>query len=115
MPFPNTETQFKPGVSANPGGRPKGRSITARLRDLLEKGEINGKPVRNGEHLADLVAEVIVTKALKGDHRFMQMLIDRVDGKLTQKIELGTDNATDAIRQFLRGDDEPTGTSDEAG
>lgn len=83
MPFPNPDTQFKPGNRANPGGRPRGRSLTARLRDLLEKGEINGKPIRGGKQVADLVVETIAKHALAGDLGFMKLLVERADGRLS--------------------------------
>ncbi len=84
MPFPNPDTQFKPGNRANPGGRPRGRSITARLRDLLEKGEINGKPIKGGKQVADLVAETILKHALAGDLGFMRLLLERNDGRVPE-------------------------------
>jgi hypothetical protein len=38
MGFPNRETQFKPGRSGNPSGRPKGsRNNAAKLFELIEK------------------------------------------------------------------------------
>jgi hypothetical protein len=87
--FPNPDNQFRPGQSGNPGGRPKGRSVTARLRDLLEKGEINGKPIKGGKQVADLVAETIVKHALAGDIAFMRLLVDRNDGKIPESAEDG--------------------------
>jgi hypothetical protein len=78
---PPEATRFRPGVSANPGGRPKGRSLTARLRDLLDRNEIGGKPLKDGKQVADLVAEMIIRCALQGDFRFAKEILDRVDGK----------------------------------
>ena len=73
--FPNPETQFKPGQSGNPGGRPKGRSIMARFRDLLDQVEIGGKPIKGGKQVADLIAETILRKTLEGDHRFVEIAL----------------------------------------
>lgn len=81
MPFPNPDTQFKPGNKASPG-RPKGRSVTARLRDLLDAVEIGGRPLPDGKQVADLLAEVIVRNALKGDHRYVATVLDRVEGRV---------------------------------
>ena len=75
MPFPNPSTQFKPGRSGNPGGRPSGRSILARLRDLLEQHELSGKPIKGDKQVADLLTEVILRKALEGDPRFIELAV----------------------------------------
>lgn len=81
---PPVEYQWKKGQSGNPGGMKKGAtSLTARLRALLDATELGGKPLPNGKQVADLVAEVILKAALKGDHRFVSTLLDRVDGKAT--------------------------------
>jgi hypothetical protein len=80
--------QFAPGQSGNPGGRPKGRSVTSRLRELLEQGEINGKPLRNGQQVADLVTRVIIQKVLSGDPQFVKILLDRTEGKPTERKEI---------------------------
>lgn len=94
MAFPNPDTQFKPGNNANPGGRPKGRSVTARLRDLLDAVDIGGKPLLDGKQVADLLAEVIIKNALKGDHRFVATVLDRTEGRVVDKTEItGKDGA----------------------
>lgn len=76
---------FLPGQSGNPNGRPKGRSITSRLRDILEREEINGKPLRDGKQVADLVAEALIKGARRGDIRHLQELLNRVEGKVPDK------------------------------
>jgi len=42
---PPVATRWKPGQSGNPGGRPKGESITALLRRVLEQ-EHHGRPLK---------------------------------------------------------------------
>lgn len=87
MGFPNEATQFKPGQSGNPAGKPKGRSVTARLRDLLDSMELGGKAIPNGKQVADLLAEVIIKNALKGDHKFVATVLDRTEGKVVDRTE----------------------------
>lgn len=55
--------------------------MTARLRDLLDAVELGGKPLPDGKQVADLLAEVLVKNALKGDHRFVATILDRVEGR----------------------------------
>ena len=86
--MPREDTQFPKGVSGNPGGRPKGRSISAALRRLMDDAEIGGKPLPPGETVADLLAKVIRKAALEGDIHFVRLLLDRTDGPVTQKVQV---------------------------
>jgi Family of unknown function (DUF5681) len=80
--FPNRATMFQPGNRANPRGRPRGRSLTSKLRDLLDRGEIDGKPVEDGSQIATLVADIVIAKAMKGDGRLMELLVTTINGRL---------------------------------
>lgn len=82
--FPNPDTQFKPGNNANPGGRPKGRTLTGRMRELFEQGTIGGKPIKDGKHVADLFVEYTLKQAMNGDTALIKYIWDRLDGKLTE-------------------------------
>lgn len=95
---------FKPGVSGNPLGRPKGTSITDQLRKIVEADD--GK-------VADALARVIVKHAAKGDFRFAKEILDRLEGKVTDKLELDADVRT--VHQRIVIDDPPAdweGTND---
>jgi hypothetical protein len=94
----NPDRKFPPGVSGNPNGRPKGRSLTARLRDLLDQYELNGKRLPAGKQVADLVVEGLVLGAAKGNSRNLQEVFNRVDGKLTERVEI---NASLSIEAHL--------------
>jgi hypothetical protein len=75
----DAQGKFKPGMSGNPSGRPKGRiSVTRFIRELLAEGD--GERARN-------VAESIIKNAEDGDIRHIAELLQRVDGKVTDKIE----------------------------
>jgi Family of unknown function (DUF5681) len=75
MPFPNPATQFRPGVSGNPAGRPRDR-LSPLLRQAM------GRVEDDGESIAARVAAVLVREALAGNYRAMAIILDRVDGRL---------------------------------
>lgn len=77
---PPADHRFKPGQSGNPGGRPKGRSITAELRDMLDSE-------KDGGSLAKAMAAKAFEFAQKGDFRFWNAILERLDGKLIEKME----------------------------
>jgi hypothetical protein len=68
---------FPKGVSGNPGGRPKGQSLTAELRRQAQEG-----------NTAEELARVIIQGARAGKIDFLRLLFDRVDGLLTKPVVL---------------------------
>jgi hypothetical protein len=85
---------WQPGESGNPAGKPPGTTLTKRLRDIVEKNE--------GE-VADALVKAAVKAALKGDFRFWQEIINRVDGKLPDAIQhTGSDGGPVQIN-LIRG------------
>jgi hypothetical protein len=71
---------FQKGQSGNPGGRPKGQSITARLRAILE---------RDDGMAAQMIAETLIETAMQGDRRAIEavrVLLDRTEGPVSQRI-----------------------------
>ncbi len=94
--FPSVEHQFKPGQSGNPGGRVKGESITARLRRILDSEAKPGLP------FAEQLAKAMVTEACKGKFPFAKEILDRLEGKVPDRIA-GADG--DALTITLRWDD----------
>lgn len=80
----NPATMWKAGQSGNPGGRPKAVMGDALLEQVLrEVGKGAGK-----KKIASLIANVLTTKALKGDLRAIIEVYDRVDGKAVQAHEV---------------------------
>jgi len=75
----NRRGQFKPGVSGNPSGRPAGRvSIVEAMRRLAAQPWPKG---RDGETVADRIAQLVVMGAAAGDARMIALCLDRLDGK----------------------------------
>ena len=79
---PPVEHQWQPGQSGNPGGRPKGRTLTARLRELLQAQATDrfGKPIE-GKTWLDVVAEALIREAASGEVKAVKELVDRTEGK----------------------------------
>ena len=79
------DTQFRPGQSGNPSGRPKSRLISEAYRRILE--EIDPKKQQS---LAERVARAVINRALRGDVRAASEVADRTEGKAVQKMEVDT-------------------------
>jgi hypothetical protein len=77
---PSEDTQFKPGVSGNPAGRPRLDPITTALRQALESTESDGRTK------ADRLAAVLLDMALAGDPRAIREVLDRTEGKPAQQV-----------------------------
>ena len=77
--------RFKPGNCANPGGRPKSRLISAELRNKIAEIDPNDSQGRTN---AEVVAEKIVEMAKNGDIKAIAEVIDRIEGKATQSMNV---------------------------
>jgi len=76
---------FQPGQSGNPGGRPKGSVslVQIMLKKLAEQCPDEPEKVR-----AEKVVEAAVAKAEAGDFQMFKEILERVDGKVTDKVEV---------------------------
>src|SRR3990167_2229078 len=89
------ETQFKQGESGNPDGRPKGvKNISTLIREYIEQeidmtDPIDGQKKKNP--IKNVLALRLISNALKGDHRALQEVMDRLEGKPLQKQEIKQD------------------------
>jgi hypothetical protein len=72
---------FVKGQSGNPSGRPKSKPISDELRRLGEAGAYVQ------------VAKVLLDRALGGDIRAIQEFTNRIEGKLTDKIDVQAGSA----------------------
>ena len=75
--------QFKPGETGNPKGRPKGsKSLKTMLTELLSSQDPDGEWAKS-------VGGQLIRKAFRdGNLSALQEIIDRVEGKITQKTEM---------------------------
>ena len=91
MPFPNRDTQFKPGESGNPAGRPVGRrSLSTIIRDLLEQELDFSKldtddamrlvEMYEGKSAWEAVVTVAAIKALQGNIKAADFLAKNAYG-----------------------------------
>ena len=85
------ETEFKPGKSGNPNGRPKGvPNAKTRMARFLEMS-INGKnPVTKEDEMftvAELMDLKIIAKAMNGDLQAWEKINDRLEGRAKQTTE----------------------------
>jgi len=84
---PNSIAALKPRKKGQPSPNPKGRprrglTISDAMREILQS-----KDPADGKRIADKVAQTIIGAALKGNYQMMQILLDRVEGKVLQPIE----------------------------
>ena len=90
---------FQPGQTANPRGRPKGSTVTefirqklsGRVRDLFDKETLKkgtagmSRRVLN-KQVADAIADVSIKQALKGNYAFLQLVLNRNEGAVPQRL-----------------------------
>lgn len=74
--------RFLPGVSGNPSGRGSAPSLVAALRAELDEREAGGRPALRA------IAARLVDMALGGDLRAIREVLDRLDGKPRQAVEI---------------------------
>lgn len=100
MPKPDNITahQFKPGQSGNLNGRPKGKTVTERLQKIINENE--------GE-IADALVKSALKQALKGDHRFFKEILDRVEGKVVDRIQHAGEDGGPIRVELVKGDPPP--------
>lgn len=88
--------QWKKGQSGNPAGRPKDCGISFKLKNIIEAED--GK-------VADALAKAITRYALKGDPRFVNIILDRLEGKVADKVQLTGEGGGPVQINIIRGTD----------
>lgn len=74
--------RFGPNNNANPNGRPKGKTFSGYLREILESID----PETKKENFA-VLADVLLRVAKSGDVAAIREFADRIDGRPQQAIE----------------------------
>ena len=74
---PRNLRHFPKGTSGNPGGRPRGLSITRLVREELARPSPGDSAVSNAERVAARVVE----RAAAGDPVFVKLVWEYVDGR----------------------------------
>ncbi len=98
--MPKEDTQWKPGQSGNPKGRPKGSfSLVTLLKKKLEQ-----MPGGKNKTYAEYFIDRVLNKAIKdGDVSMMRDVLNRVDGMPKQNHEVGGVGGKDITFKVVRG------------
>lgn len=84
-------TQFKPGQSGNPGGRPKMKAWREALKREIERRASASAEDKLADGLAK-IAKIVVDNAELGDKDSWQEIGNRLDGKVAQALIGGEDD-----------------------
>ena len=95
--MPKEDTQFKPGQSGNPAGRPVG---TLSLVSLI-KSKLGEAHPEDGETYAKKLIGKYINEALENnDGQAIRDLVDRIDGKAMQNMNLTNENDSAWLKIF---------------
>jgi hypothetical protein len=102
---PPEETKWKKGESGNPDGRPKG-SLSAKtiIKKWLELEDDWVNPVTKEKVKMtqyDIIALQQIAKARRGDTKAFDSVLDRVEGKPKQEIDVNQDITWEEVRTYV--------------
>lgn len=94
--------RFEKGVSGNPSGRPKREAAIRQLKETtykqfldglqkygtLSRAEMQAELMRPDATMFEIMFGQIVASAAKGDKDARQVLLERLWGKVTEKVEV---------------------------
>jgi Family of unknown function (DUF5681) len=118
-PSVGKDTQFQPGVSGNPSGRPKRLPITDRTLDQLEglvpEATRRALGLPKGATYGDAVVRKQVRQAVRGSTQAFNAIADRAEGKPRQAVDFTAEGGIEVvIREIGRGKKEPAPEPEEA-
>jgi hypothetical protein len=106
---------WQPGQTGNPHGRPpRGLTLAERLRAELARVSGEDGVTTRGDELA----RVLVDLAISGDVQAIRTVLERVDGKVTDPVELTSAGGAPFVFTLRLGgrgeadDDDPDPTTD---
>ena len=70
---------------------------------MLEKDSLTDVDLKGASKVADALAIIIVKKAIEGDYRFVELVVNRIDGKVPNQIAIDTHDTTELVRGYLLG------------
>jgi hypothetical protein len=111
--------RWKPGESGNPLGRPRGAKNTvesylrrylakgyepdAALEIAAEKAGVDYKLINRGATIADVLAQIQIQKALRGDQEAYREVVDRTEGRPVSSVDLSGSIGVDV--DFMQPDE----------
>lgn len=102
-------TPWKKGQSGNPKGRPRGKSLTTLIGEILDTDD-------GGETKAKRLMDAGVKAALSGDFRFWNAIMERIEGKVPDKLEADSRVVFDVtFPKPIDDNDDDDSTSEDAG
>ena len=103
---------WKPGESGNPKGRPKGVGADALLKQLTQEIKRTIDPItgkRRDMTIEEGIGWQLISKALRGDLRAIELYYERTQGKPLQKIETEPNEAMSDLNRIMREIQESNG------
>jgi len=91
------------GVTGNPGGRPKKSPLTDALTDMLQSSCLDDPAQRT---YAEVIAEMLLKSACRGDIRAVREITDRVEGRPSHSVSVVTEECStcrEAANELRRG------------
>jgi hypothetical protein len=85
-------SQWKPGESGNPSGRPKTKPISDALRELLAEEYAGNEERFKGLSNAHVLAVKLFEMADAGDLKALQEITNRLEGMAPQSLTMGGPN-----------------------
>jgi DNA-binding FadR family transcriptional regulator len=101
---PPQRTRFRKGESGNPNGRPRGSKNLATLleKELRQRVVVNENGRRRSITKQEAMVKHLVNKALSGDRRLLQLMLEEIRLLETRAASSATATIDDADHQVMR-------------
>jgi hypothetical protein len=106
---PKHPGRWKTGQSGNPKGAPKrGQSLVERISLQLEQAQLPNRRQATDLSLLDKLAIRWVREAVAGNWRFGNCILERLDGKVPERVDLNDGRVeVHYVRNWRPGGDDP--------